>query len=161
MKYPWLLLCFCILSSSCRYFETEKISTETFYEEELQTIDWKEVDQYPAFEECENLSEKNIQKSCFENTLSSHLRQAFDKHKAVAIRDLNDTVSLAFSIDNKGKLHVTSIKMPATVQIEFPLLNSWLMEGIDTLKPVAPAYKRGVPVATEFTLPIVIKTTDL
>jgi hypothetical protein len=29
------------------------------------------------------------------------------------------------------------------------------------LHPVAPAYKRGVPVATQFTLPIVIKTKDL
>ncbi len=147
--------------SSCGYFETEKISSETFYQEELKSIDWKDVDQYPAFPSCENLTEKSSQKTCFENTLSTHLRQSFGKHNAQAVRDLNDTVKLAFSINNKGKLIVNNIDIAPSIGQEFPQLNAWLMEGIDTLHPVAPAYKRGIPVATQFTLPIVIKTKEL
>ena len=157
MKQVFFLLLI-ILTNSCGYFETEKISTETFYQEELETIDWKEVDQYPAFLKCEKLTEKPLQKTCFENTLSSHLRESFSKHNATAIRDLNDTVKLAFSIDNKGKLKVRNIEMTASIRDAFPELKSWLLEGIDTLNAVAPAYKRGVPVATQFTLPIVIRT---
>lgn len=160
MKYLFFLLLL-LITNSCGYFETEKISTETFYQEELKTIDWKEVDQYPAFPSCESLTEKPQQKTCFENTLSAHLRQSFGKHNASAIRDLNDTVKLAFSINNKGKLLVTNIVIAPSIQQEFPLLNSWLLEGIDTLHPVAPAYKRGIPVATQFTLPIIIKTKEL
>ncbi len=156
-----LFLLLILLTNSCGYFETEKISTETFYQEELETIDWKEVDQYPAFLNCEKLTEKPSQKTCFENTLSTHLRESFSKHNATAIRDLNDTVKLAFSIDNKGKLKVRDIEMTASIRDAFPELNSWLLEGIDTLNAVAPAYKRGVPVATQFTLPIVIRTKEL
>jgi hypothetical protein len=70
-------------------------------------------------------------------------------------------VKLAFSINNKGKLLVTNIVIAPSIQQEFPQLNSWLLEGIDTLHPVAPAYKRGIPVATQFTLPIIIKTKEL
>lgn len=160
MKYTLFLLLL-VATTSCQFFETEKVSTETFYKEELKTIHWKEVDQYPVFSECENSTEKSMQKTCFEQTLSDHLRQSLNKHNAVALHDLNDTVKLAFSITNVGKLKVTSINMPSTIETEFPLFHDWLLEGIDTLHPVAPAYKRGIPVATKFTLPIVIKTNDL
>ena len=150
-----------LLVSSCRYFETEKISTETFYQEELKTIDWKDVDQYPAFPKCEIYTEKQDQKACFENSLATHLRQAFSNNNAIAVRNLNDTVTLKFTINNRGKLLLTDLKMTETIHTEFPMLDRWLQEGIDTLSLVAPAYKRGVPVETQFTLPILIKTTDL
>jgi len=150
-----------LLVSSCRYFETEKISTETFYQEELKTIDWKDVDQYPAFPNCDSYTEKSDQKLCFENSLDTHLKQAFSNHNAIAIRDLNDTITLKFTISNKGQLLLTDLKMTETIRAEFPILDRWLQEGIDTLSPVAPAYKRGIPVETQFTLPILIKTTDL
>jgi uncharacterized repeat protein (TIGR01451 family) len=154
-----LLLLF--LTCSCQFFETEKIGSETFYQEELKAIDWKEVDQYPSFTNCENSTEKAQQKDCFETTLANHLRQAFGKHTATAVRHLNDTVTLSFSIDNEGKLMVNSIKITDVLEKEFPFLNQWLRESIDSLQPVAPAYKRGIPVATQFTLPIIIKTEDL
>ena len=35
------------------------------------------------------------------------------------------------------------------------------LESIDSIKVVAPAYKRGIPVNTEFTLPIILKTQGL
>ena len=149
------------LVSSCQYFETEKISTETFYQEELKTINWTDVDQYPAFPKCEIYTEKTEQKACFENSLANHLRQAFSNHNATAVHNLNDTVTLKFTINNKGKLLLTDLKMTETIGREFPILDKWLQEGIDTLRPVAPAYKRGIPVKTEFTLPIIIKTSDL
>jgi len=161
MKKGLLFFLFFVGLNSCSLFETDKITTETFYEEELKTIDWKDVDRYPAFSNCENLSEKRAQISCFENTLSEYLRQTFGNHNAIAIRDLNDTVHLAFSINNIGKLEVLSIKIDSIVKLEFPLLESWFREGIDTLQSIAPAYKRGIPVATQFTLPIVITTKSL
>ena len=160
MKYLKILLIL-LLTSSCQYFETEKISTETFFEEEIKAIDWNEVDKYPAFSNCEKLNEKTDQKSCFENTLSNYLRKTFSNHNAIAIHDLNDTVQLKFSISNKGKLEVTSIKMDSVTQAEFPSLKEWFKQGIDTLTLVSPAYKRAMPVATQFTLPIIIRTQNL
>lgn len=149
------------MATSCQYFETDKISKETFYQEELKTIDWKDVDQYPAFTKCENFTEKTEQKSCFENALSSHLRQTFTNHNAIAVHDLNDTITVKFTISNTGKLSIINMQITETIKAEFPLLHNWLEESIDTLQPVAPAYKRGIPVATQFTLPIIVKTNSL
>ena len=149
------------MATSCQYFETDKISKETFYQEELQTIDWKDVDQYPAFPKCENFTEKTKQKHCFENKLSTHLRLTFTNHNAVAGRDLNDTVAVKFTISNTGKLSIKEMQITETIKTEFPLLPRWIEESIDSLNPVAPAYKRGIPVATQFVLPIIVKTNSL
>jgi hypothetical protein len=35
------------------------------------------------------------------------------------------------------------------------MLKQWILESVDSMKLVAPAYKRGIPVATYFALPIV------
>lgn len=160
MKYLGFTLLL-LFAASCQFFETEKISTDTFYEEELKTIDWKTVDQYPVFDSCENQTEKEAQKMCFERALTAHLITTFGKRNISASRDLNDTVRLSFTISEKGKLAITQIKMDSVIGKEFPLLEEWIREGVDTLYPVAPAYKRGIPVRTEFTLPIIFKTETL
>lgn len=160
MKYLGFLLMLTLLSS-CQFFETEKISTETFFEEELKTIDWKTVDQYPAFGACERLTDKEGQKSCFERSLSAHLLKTFSNRNITTSRDLNDTVALSFAISEKGKLAITQIQIDSIIRSEFPSLEEWIYEGIDTLQPVAPAYKRGIPVKTEFMLPIIFKTEPL
>ena len=161
MKNLYLLVVFALLASSCQFFETEKISTETFYKEELKTIDWKDVDQYPAFKECEGQTEKEGQKTCFENTLTTHLYGHINSKKMVATNHLDDTVRLAFTISKTGELNVSKIEVDSVVLHQFPQIKAWMKEGVEALPLVAPAYKRGIPVQTEFVLPIVLKTEDL
>jgi hypothetical protein len=150
-----------LMTTSCQYFETDKISKETFYKQELETIDWKDVDQYPTFPLCENDTEKTDQQRCFENALSSHLKKAFTNNNATAVGDLNDTITIQFSISNIGKLSTKEIQITGRIQAEFPRLQEWLEESIDTLPLLAPAYKRGIPVTTQFVLPITVTTSSL
>ena len=155
------LLFITVLCTSCQFFETEKISSEKFYEEELKTIDWKEVDRYPAFAACDTLSEKQMQKKCFENELSNQLKRGIASQGVMAIKDLNDTITLRFAISEKAQLSIVHLQMDSLLQREFPHLKDSLLYSIDALQLVAPAYKRGIPVRTEFILPIVVKTNAL
>ena len=159
MKYAFLLA-ISILASSCQFFETEKISSETFYDEEIKTIDWKDVDQYPVFKSCETFSEKNEQKSCFENTLSSYLFEAVTNNKDVSIRSLHDTMYVKFSVSEKGKLSIKNIEMDSLTRAELPRLEEKIQHKIESITLTAPAYKRGIPVKTKFTLPIVLQTEE-
>ena len=161
MKNAYYLLLAFFLLTSCQFFETDKISTETFYEEELKTLNWKDVDQYPAFLQCNAVAEKLAQKACFENVLSSRIYEYIHAKKIVAHRNLNDTVILDFSINKEAVLYVTKIKMDSVLRAEFPNLEKWILESVDSVSIVAPAFKRGIPVKTEFTLPIIIKTPEL
>lgn len=147
-----------LLATSCQFFETEKISSEEIYEEEIKTIDWKDVDRYPSFANCQNLLEKPEQKTCFINTISSHLYQSISHEEMVAVREVYDTIKVNFEVGANGKLTILELKIDSVLQKEFPNLEKWLMQSIDSLQPVAPAYKRGIPVKTQFTLPVIIQT---
>jgi len=161
MKHSYALIILLLTATSCQLFETEKISTQTFYEEEIQTINWNDIDQYPAFSQCEDLSEKKEQKECFKNTLTASLFDAANRSILATSRAINDTIFLGFSISEDAKLTVTSIEIDSTVLSVVPFLKEALLNRIDSLQLNAPAYKRGIPVKTEFTLPIVITTEDL
>jgi|SRR5690554_2860708 len=158
MAYRLLLIVFLFGATSCQYFETEKISSETIFEEEIKTIDWKEVDRYPSFPACESILEKPEQKDCFINTISSHLYQAVSHRDMVAVREVYDTVKVKFEVDGSGRLSILKIEIDTLLQKEFPNLEMMIFNTVDSLQPIAPAYKRGIPVKTQFTLPVIIQT---
>lgn len=158
MRYRLFLIVFFFLATSCQFIETKKISTETFYEEEIKSINWKDVDQYPAFKDCEKFTEKNIQKTCFESTLTSHLYNSISSKNIIARHRLQDTITLKFSISKTGELRVTKIEIDSLLEVDFPMLKQYILQSIDSLPTVAPAYKRGIPVNTTFILPIVFQT---
>ncbi|MAP80158.1 MAG: hypothetical protein CL526_03620 [Aequorivita sp.] len=147
-----------LLATSCQYFETEKVNSEKIYNEEIKAIDWKDVDRYPSFAECENTLEKLEQKQCFINTISTHLLQSISDKNLVTVQEISDTIKVNFEINSQGDLRILEIKIDSLFQREFPELESWIVQSIDSLKPVAPAYKRSIPVKTRFTLPVVIQT---
>ncbi len=147
-----------LLATSCQFFETEKVSSEEIYEEEIKTIDWKDVDRYPSFTNCKNTLEKPEQKECFINTISSHLYKSISHENMVAVREVYDTIKVNFEVGSEGRLSIVEIKMDTVLQKEFPNLETWIFQSIDSLQPVAPAYKRGIPVKTQFTLPVIIQT---
>ena len=161
MRHRGIYILLLVLTTSCQFFETEKISTETFYKEEVRAINWKDIDQYPVFQPCESTTTKSEQRLCFERALSAHLLQSFTEHDIKTYHDVNDTVHVSLVIDKKGKMQITDLKIDSILRTEFPLLQQWIFEGIDTLQPVAPAYKRGIPVQTEFMLPIILTTEAL
>ncbi len=158
MKYSFLFILFLILATSCQFFETEKVSSEKIYSEEMQTINWKDVDSYPSFTNCDKTLEKPEQKDCFISTISTQVYKSINDEGIVATRDIYDTVSVNFEVSKDGKLSIIEIKMDTLLQKEFPILEAWLLQSIDSLKPVAPAYKRGIPIKTQFTLPVIIRT---
>ncbi|GAB5398828.1 MAG: hypothetical protein Aureis2KO_04130 [Aureisphaera sp.] len=144
--------------SSCQWFETEKISSETFYEEDLKAIDWKDVDEYPAFKACDHLIDKEAQKKCFETALVTPIYKTISSKKLVTHRDLNDTVWVRFSITKDGAFSNVETEIDSALKAQIPLLESWIHQGIDSLPKLEPAIKKGIPVETRFGLPIVIKT---
>jgi len=154
LKFLLILL----LATSCQFFNTEKISSDTFYEEEIKAIEWDQVDQYPAFKNCANYTEKAAQKECFESTLGSFVSDFIRSKDLVTHTDLNSTVQLDFIISKTGAIDSLQIAMDSLLQQKIPKLKDWLTHSIDSLPPLEPALKRGIPVKTKFTLPVLIQS---
>ncbi len=145
------------LCTSCKYFETEKISSEEFLEEELKSITWNEVDTYPHFQECAESLEKSAQKECFESTLLNHIQAQLLQKEIISTEALYDTVFMTIYIDNTGEITLTETRGDSITFAELPDLKSWLEESVAMLPHTQAAIKRGIPINTQFTLPLVVK----
>ena len=158
MAYRLFLVIFLLMATSCQFFETEKVSSEAIFEDEMESINWKDVDRYPSFPVCENVLDKPEQRECFINTISSHLYHNISRGEMVAVREVYDTVKVKFEVGSSGRLSILEIEMDTLLQKEFPDLEMLIFNTVDSLQPVAPAYKRGIPVKTQFTLPVIVQT---
>lgn len=76
----------------------------------------------------------------------------------IAVREVYDTVKVRFEISSSGRLSILEIEMDTLLQKEFPDLEMLIFNSVDSLQPVAPAYKRGIPVKTQFILPVIVQT---
>lgn len=156
MKYLSLLLIAILMS--CSYFEKNKLDTQTLVEDELQSINWSDVDVYPSFANCEDLLSNSDKRNCFQNTLISHINNKLSEHVLVVSETVNDTVLLTLNCSNEGILTINNIKIKPETKVQLQNIDSIILSGFDSLPKLYPAIKRSQPVATQFTLPIVIKT---
>jgi hypothetical protein len=158
MKIPVFFLGVLYLFSSCQFFETEKISSEKFYEEELKTISWNEIDQYPTFSRCNDITEKIDQRDCFVNTLSGLLLESIKEQKWTSMKTVEDTLVMDITVSNTGEIQIERIDMDSITGAHFPNMTQVLSNSLKSQTLMSPAYKRGIPVNTRFTLPIALHT---
>ena len=140
------------------YKRQDKISSETFYQQEIKTISWNDVDQFPSFSSCQHISEKQASKICFENTLVSKIYAGFSSKHFVSTRAIKDTLWAAIAVSEKGNISLNTLQMDSLTSASFPELSTWVRQSIDSIPSLEPAHKRGVPVAVAFSLPIVLQT---
>ncbi|RLD25870.1 MAG: hypothetical protein DRI75_12685 [Bacteroidetes bacterium] len=155
MKYLVIFfLFFCI--SSCDYFDKKKIFSEDILKEDLQTINWNDVDEYPTFSSCDSSSTKSQRKQCFETTLTTYITTQLSNEIIIVTKDINDTIMITFQISETGKLSVIEIKSSDLIKAQIPKMDTLLMESLKDLPNIFPAIKRSQQVKTEFKLPVVI-----
>lgn len=143
--------------TSCDYFDRKKVYTEDLLEEELQTFNWKDVDEYPSFKSCDGISEKENKKRCFENKLRDILNTNLSKHQIIVTEDINDTIQLKITIDHKGNFMIDDIISAESTRAQIPQLHELLRQSLDSLPEIYPAIKRSQQVKTQFSLPVIIK----
>lgn len=158
MKLSFLLLTLLIFCISCKYVEAEKISSEEFLEEELRSIDWNEVDTYPIFPDCDESQNKIAQKECFESTLLSHIENHLLSKEMISSQSLSERILMLVFVNDAGVISTSEIMIDSLVNAELPDLKFWLDQSLKTLPKTSPALKRGIPVTTQFTLPVLIET---
>ena len=148
-----ILIALLVFLTACDYFNKKKIDTTEIVEEELQSIDWNDIDEYPTFSFCDSSPSK---KSCFEEVIRNTLHEHLSRQNIVVMEDLSDTIVLKIHIDNKGKFTIKDIVSQELTRSQIPKLDSLLRHSFDSLPKIFPAIKRGQQVATEFNLPIVV-----
>ncbi len=148
-----ILIAILVVLTSCDYFNKKKIDTKEILNEELKSINWNDVDEYPTFSICDSSDNK---KTCFEEVLRDRLNEQLSRQNIIVTEDISDTILLKIHIDNKGNFTIKDIVSSEVTKAQIPKLDSLLRHSFDSLPKIYPAIKRSQQVATEFNLPVVV-----
>ncbi|HLS31669.1 MAG TPA: hypothetical protein VK021_12495 [Flavobacteriaceae bacterium] len=154
----FLLLLIALSLLGCEKFETKKLSSTDIVEEEIKHIDWKNLDSYPSLETCEDITIESNKKQCFENELSKHIFEVLAEHEVSLKDSIREELELKIYISNRGETSLKKVEISAELAEQIPELEDWLNEAVSSLPKIYPAEKRGVPVSSNFKLPLVIQS---
>ncbi|NIJ43948.1 hypothetical protein FHR24_000387 [Wenyingzhuangia heitensis] len=126
--------------------------------EKQDPIDFTQVDQFPQFKDCEALLSFEENKICFEKTMYKKINQRVQNLHFKTDKNIIDTVFIHFSINQKGQFIFNRIKAKDSLLLVFPKLSINIQEIIHELPSIAPAQKRGIPITSTYTLPLVIQS---
>ncbi len=164
MRFLLLLFFVLILGASCSYFLDQEQKVNQLTIQRIDTINWNEIDSYPLFENCSELTPKIEQKTCFETIFTAHLIKSLKNYHFEVERTMSDTIYLEFKIDNEGLVYIYRINANDTIKKELIDLEKAIEVSVKTLPKLYAAQKKIqsdyntqlIPVSTRFTLPIVL-----
>lgn len=154
MRY-FIFLSFFLALASCTYFfpkqESQNVST-------IDTvIDFTTVDAYPLFPECKNIPDREKQKICFQIKMSENINSLLKQNPLKTKKALNDTLQVTLKVLKSGKTQFVKVTSRSQNKEYERLLNSLLKQSENKMPILQPAIKRGMPVTTQFDLPVIIE----
>ena len=159
MRIFWCLI-LVLLSSSCDFFMTPEERTELLVEEKLRAVDWQSVDQYPLFESCDELSEKQEQLLCFQTIMMERITTVFRDTVFKVDKKIQDTLMVDLVVNEDGFVSIVSVQENTSIEKAIPNFKNEVSKRLNDFTTVAPALKRGVPVSMRFRLPIIVNSAD-
>ena len=147
-----------LLLISCDYLAPKEEKTRRLVQEELRSINWNDVDQYPLFASCNESLSKEEQQACFENELLTHFSGTLQEFEFILSEDVEDTIYVDFLVERDGSVTVLDIEDHMTVQEQIPEFNAIITQSLKSLPEIEPALKRGIPVNAKFRIPLELNT---
>lgn len=157
-----LIIIFCFLSISCEFdFQIDKkITVDEFINEELKSLNWNDVDQYPVFENCLEINNIKNKNNCFVETITSSFRENLKTNDLVLNRTLIDTVRMVLKVDKIGKISIENMTISDQNNKYKEVITKSFENTVSSLPKLYPAIKRGQEVDVIFNIPIIISTEN-
>jgi len=127
-------------------------------EKKIKEINWEEVDEYPSVTDCEQLTDANQRKQCFFEYMASVIQQKLSIDTLSVLYPELDTIEVKVTIFPDASLQFEPQFPKDSVAYDTVKIDSILRSKLVDFPKVNPAIKRGIPVKTEFILPVIIKT---
>ena len=153
-SYWYILL---LVFSSCQYFEKQVPSEKELLQKELKSINWKEVDEYPSLVDCESVTDKKQQQQCFFERLTQLIQEKLSVDTLAALYPELDTIEVKVTVFPNATLQFEPQFPKDSVAYDTIKIDSILRARLVGFPKVNPAIKRGIPVKTQFILPVILK----
>lgn len=154
-QFSLLLVIF--LFNSCQYFEKQVPSEKELLQKELKSINWKEVDEFPSVVECEKIENKKQRQQCFFEIMTQLIQQKLSSDTLAILYPELDTIEVKVTIFPNATMKFEPQFSKDSVAYDTVKIDSILRVRLVDFPKVNPAIKRGIPVKTQFILPVILK----
>jgi hypothetical protein len=156
LKQHYLLLVI-LLFNSCQYFDKQVPTEKELLQKELKTINWKEVDEYPSVVDCEEIENKTQRQQCFFEVLTQLIQQKLSVDTLSVLYPELDTIDVKVTVFPNSTIKFEPQFPKDSVAYDKVKIDSILQARLVDFPKVNPAIKRGIPVKTQFILPVILK----
>ncbi|WP_144891275.1 hypothetical protein [Flavobacterium tiangeerense] len=154
---PYYLLIVFLIFNSCQYFETPVPSEQELLQKELKSINWKEVDEYPSVVDCEKIEDKKQRQKCFFEVLTQLIQEKLSVDTLSILYPELDTIEVKVTIFPNATMQFEPQFPKDSIAYDKIKIDSILKVRLVDFPKINPAIKRGVPVKTQFILPVILK----
>ncbi|MFE3872687.1 hypothetical protein ACFX5F_15810 [Flavobacterium sp. ZS1P70] len=156
MKQLYFLLVF-VFFNSCQYFDKQVPSEKELLQKELKNINWKEVDEYPSVVDCEKIENKTQRQQCFFEVLTQLIQEKLCADTLAVLYPELDTIEVKVTVFPNSTIKFEPQFPKDSVAYDKVKIDSILQARLVDFPKVNPAIKRGIPVKTQFILPVILK----
>lgn len=142
---------------SCQLFEKKVPNENELLQQELQKIDWSQVDEYPSVYNCDTLQSLEQQKQCFFNYLTQEIQQKISVDSIQMLYPNMDTIQVKVTVFPDKTTVFETQHTKDSLGYNLKEVDSIIQSKLANFPPIEPASKRGVKVKTQFILPVIIK----
>ena len=156
LKQYYLFLVF-LFFNSCQYFDNQIPLEKKLLQKELKSINWKEVDEYPSVVDCEKIEGKKQRQQCFFEVLTQLIQQKLSVDTLSVLYPELDTIEVKVTVFPNATLQFEPQFPKDSVAYDTIKIDSILKARLVDFPKINPAIKRGIPVKTQFILPVILK----
>ena len=156
-KIILILLFLPLLFNSCQYFDKQVPSEKELLQKELKAINWKEVDEFPSVVDCDKIENKTVRQQCFFEVMTQLIQEKLSVDTLSILYPELDTIEVKVTIFPNSKMQFDPQFPKDSVGYDTIKIDSILKARLVDFPKVNPALKRGVPVKTQFILPVILK----
>ncbi|HEX8563660.1 MAG TPA: hypothetical protein VF676_11840 [Flavobacterium sp.] len=151
-----LLLPLLMLCVSCQYFDRQVPSEEELLQKELKSINWNEVDEFPSVAECDTVADKAERQRCFFEFLTQTIQQKLSIDTLALLYPELDTIDVRVTVFPDSQIEFEP-QVADSITQDTIMIDSIIKLRLADFPKINPAIKRGMPVKTQFVLPVILK----
>jgi hypothetical protein len=146
-----------LLFSSCQYFEKQVPSEKDLLQKELKSINWKEVDEFPSIYGSDTIENKIERQQCFFEYMTQLIQHKLSVDTLSVLYPELDTIEVKVTVFPNSRIIFEPLFPKDSVAYDTVKIDSILKARLVGFPKINPAIKRGIPVKTQFILPVILK----
>jgi hypothetical protein len=153
-----LLVLLLLSIASCQYVNRQIPDQDELLKKELKSINWNQVDELPNFASCDSVADKTQKKQCFFDYLTQLIQQKLNGDTLSVLYPQLDTIDVKVTVLPNATFEFEP-QLNDSLAYDTAKIDSIIKTRLVDFPKVNPAIKRGIPVKTQFILPVILSVT--